>query len=215
MIAANFTGGEAEELRRAIGFKRSQARMKEVEAKLRAGMTQNKIPPKAQEEIIVSITWFALYGFPVARRQLRADRLRQRLSEMPLFRRVYRRTLSTTSPWISLPATIVKDAQRHGLKITAGRCDEVRVDLHVGDSSRSPFQSEGRHSPAEGRKKNGASHRPALCSRVAGGSSSSVGSRTNFLCAFVSIHDLTRRVPELRKDELTTLAEIGALIRSG
>jgi error-prone DNA polymerase len=28
---------------------------------------------------------------------------------------------------------------------------------------------------------------------------------------FTSIHDLTRRIPELRKDELTTLAEIGAL----
>jgi error-prone DNA polymerase len=28
---------------------------------------------------------------------------------------------------------------------------------------------------------------------------------------FSSIHDLTRRVPELRRDELTTLAEIGAL----
>jgi len=33
--------------------------------------------------------------------------------------------------------------------------------------------------------------------------------------AFTSIHDLTRRVPELRKDELTTLAEIGALNRIG
>ena len=64
MIAANFTGGEAEDLRRAMGFKRSQARMKEIEARLRAGMTQNKIPPKAQEEIILSITSFALYGFP-------------------------------------------------------------------------------------------------------------------------------------------------------
>jgi error-prone DNA polymerase len=31
------------------------------------------------------------------------------------------------------------------------------------------------------------------------------------LAPFVSIHDLTRRVPELRKDELSTLAEIGAL----
>ena len=42
MIAANFTGGEAEELRRAMGFKRSQARMKEIEAKLRAGMTAQR-----------------------------------------------------------------------------------------------------------------------------------------------------------------------------
>jgi error-prone DNA polymerase len=32
---------------------------------------------------------------------------------------------------------------------------------------------------------------------------------------FISIHDLTRRVPELRKDELTTLAEIGALNEIG
>jgi len=35
--------------------------------------------------------------------------------------------------------------------------------------------------------------------------------RERMLAPFVSIHDLTRRVPELRKDELTTLAEIGAL----
>jgi len=31
------------------------------------------------------------------------------------------------------------------------------------------------------------------------------------IAPFASIHDLTRRVPELRKDELNTLAEIGAL----
>ena len=42
MIAANFTGGEAEDLRRAMGFKRSEARMREIEAKLRAGMTQQR-----------------------------------------------------------------------------------------------------------------------------------------------------------------------------
>src|SRR5678809_1018528 len=59
MVVANFTGGEAEDLRRAMGFKRSQARMREIEARLRAGMTQNGISPKAQEEIILSITSFA------------------------------------------------------------------------------------------------------------------------------------------------------------
>ncbi len=49
MIAANFTGGEAEELRRAMGFKRSQARMREIEAKLRAGMTATESPPKRRK----------------------------------------------------------------------------------------------------------------------------------------------------------------------
>ncbi|MGZ7053713.1 MAG: DNA polymerase III subunit alpha, partial [Candidatus Angelobacter sp.] len=43
MICANFTGGEAEELRRALGHKRSEKRMKEIEVKLRAGMTQNGV----------------------------------------------------------------------------------------------------------------------------------------------------------------------------
>src|SRR5437879_7132191 len=64
MIAANFSGGEAEELRRAMGFKRSEQRMKEIEAKLRAGMQRNGISHEAQEEIVLSITSFALYGFP-------------------------------------------------------------------------------------------------------------------------------------------------------
>ncbi len=43
MIAAGFSGGEAEELRRAFGFKRSEARMCDVEVKLRAGMEANGI----------------------------------------------------------------------------------------------------------------------------------------------------------------------------
>src|ERR1700752_2996463 len=64
MIAANFTGGEAEELRRAMGFKRSEERMKKIEARLRSGMTQNGFAPETQEEIITQIASFARYGFP-------------------------------------------------------------------------------------------------------------------------------------------------------
>jgi hypothetical protein len=64
MIAAGFSGGEAEELRRAMGFKRSEKRMAEIEVKLRAGMTRNGIAEEAQQRIIQSITSFALYGFP-------------------------------------------------------------------------------------------------------------------------------------------------------
>ena len=64
MICADFSGGEAEELRRAFGFKRSEARMKEIEVKLRRGMARKGITPKAQDEIVQAITSFALYGFP-------------------------------------------------------------------------------------------------------------------------------------------------------
>jgi error-prone DNA polymerase len=64
MIAAGFTGGEAEELRRAMGFKRSEKRMADIEVKLRAGMSRNGITGEVQDTIVHSITSFALYGFP-------------------------------------------------------------------------------------------------------------------------------------------------------
>jgi error-prone DNA polymerase len=64
MTVANFSGGEAEELRRAMGSKRSEKRMREVEAKLRAGMSENGITGEQQDAIVHSITSFALYGFP-------------------------------------------------------------------------------------------------------------------------------------------------------
>src|SRR5437773_1805228 len=64
MVAANFTGGEADELRRAFGFKRSERPMAEVETKLRAGRARQGIHGDAAEEIVRSITAFALYGFP-------------------------------------------------------------------------------------------------------------------------------------------------------
>ena len=64
MVTAGFTGTEAEELRRALGFKRSEARMRDVEVKLRAGMARQGIHGDAAEQIVHAITAFALYGFP-------------------------------------------------------------------------------------------------------------------------------------------------------
>ena len=64
MVAGGLTGGEAEELRRAFGFRRSRARMQTIEAKLRAGIARNGITGPAAEEIVRAITAFAEYGFP-------------------------------------------------------------------------------------------------------------------------------------------------------
>jgi error-prone DNA polymerase len=43
MTVASFSGAEAEELRRAVGMRRSMQRMKDLEGRLRAGMTRNGI----------------------------------------------------------------------------------------------------------------------------------------------------------------------------
>jgi hypothetical protein len=56
MTVANFTGAEAEELRRAVGMRRSWERMKNLEGKLRSGMTANGIDAATQETIIQNIS---------------------------------------------------------------------------------------------------------------------------------------------------------------
>jgi error-prone DNA polymerase len=208
MIAANFTGGEAEDLRRAMGFKRSQARMKEIEARLRSGMTQNGIPPKAQEEIILSITSFALYGFPESHAASFALIAYASAYLKCHYLAAFTAALLNNQPMgFYSPATITKDAQRHGLKMLPVdvTCSEWMCSLETVAS--------GQWSVAS---KTTAGGTPALrlgLRYVRGlreeGAQALVRERT---CApFASIHDLTRRVPELRKDELTTLAEIGAL----
>ena len=63
MICADFSGGEAEELRRAFGFKRSEARMKQIEVKLRRGLQRNGIVGRRRKRSLGNRS-FALYGFP-------------------------------------------------------------------------------------------------------------------------------------------------------
>lgn len=64
MVCSNFTGGEAEELRRALGSRRSQQKMRAIGIKLRAGMTANGFSTETQDEVVQFISSFALYGFP-------------------------------------------------------------------------------------------------------------------------------------------------------
>src|SRR5260370_12922314 len=64
MVAAGFSGGQAEELRRAMGNKRSVERMRALERALADGMAARGLDAAQQEEIIQSIRSFALYGFP-------------------------------------------------------------------------------------------------------------------------------------------------------
>jgi error-prone DNA polymerase len=61
---AGFSAGEADQLRRAMGHKRSRARMAEIHPKLVAGMQQNGIDGPAAEQLFHMLEGFADYGFP-------------------------------------------------------------------------------------------------------------------------------------------------------
>ncbi len=62
--AAGFTGGQADELRRAMGHKRSRQRMAALREKLIAGMTAGGIDRTAADQLFHMLEGFADYGFP-------------------------------------------------------------------------------------------------------------------------------------------------------
>ncbi len=117
MVAASFTGGQAEELRRAMGFKRSEKRMKQIEVQLRDGMAGNGITGETADRIVTSITSFALYGFPESHAASFAL-----LAYASAYLKVhypgafYTALLNNQPMGFYHPATLVKDAQRRGVR---------------------------------------------------------------------------------------------------
>jgi error-prone DNA polymerase len=196
MICANFSGGEAEELRRALGSKRSQQRMREIEVKLRAGMAANGIPPITQDQIVKFISSFALYGFPESHAASFA--LIAYASAFLKVRYLAAFTAALLNNWpmgFYHPATIVKDAQRHGLKVRP-----VDVTRSFWNCSLE-LESEGRPTLRIGlRYVRGLSQ-----------SSSEDLVRQREHASFISVEDLAHRVPSLSRDNLAMLAQIGAL----
>jgi error-prone DNA polymerase len=190
MIAANFTGGQAEELRRAMGFKRSEKRMRDIEVKLRAGMEANGIMGETQEKIILSITSFALYGFPESHSASFALLAYASAWLKHHYLATFTAALLNNQPMgFYSPAILVKDAQRHGLRV-------LPVDVQRSDWK----------CTIEGEER---ALRLGLC--YVKGLRAEAGQAIVATRPFTSIDDLARRVPELRKDELNRLAEIGAL----
>jgi error-prone DNA polymerase len=186
MTIAGFSGGEAEELRRAMGFKRSVERMRTIERNLRHGMTERGIPSSTQDEIVQQITSFALYGFPeshaasfallaYASAYIRAHHHACFLAAM----------LNCYPLGFYSPATLVKDAERHGVHV---------LPIDVQRSGWLCRIEEGQ---------------VRLGFRYVDGLREEAGARIEAAAPFRSIGDLARRTG-LHRDELERLGEIGA-----
>ena len=196
MTIADFTGGEAEELRRALGSRRSADKMRALEIKLREGMDKNQVGIAAQEEIIQSISSFALYGFPESHAASFA--LIAYASAWLKFHYLGAFTaaiLNNQPMGFYSAAVLVKDAQRHGLRVRP-------IDV-----MRSSWPC-----TLEREQDNSLSLRLGLCFARGLRENAAIeleAARTQR--AFASIEELARRVPSLSRADLSTLAEVGAL----
>jgi error-prone DNA polymerase len=203
MICADFSGGEAEELRRAFGFKRSEARMKEIEIKLRRGMARKGITQKAQEEIVQAITSFALYGFPESHAASFALIAYASAYLKCHYLAAFTAAILNNQPMgFYQPFTLVKDAQRHGLTVRP-------VDVTRSDWLCTIEEEPGKGEGGKGKElvlRLGFRYVKGLSEQSGQAIVSERGKRP-----FLSIEDLHNRVPELRKDELRKLAAVGAL----
>ncbi len=263
MVAAGFSGGEAEELRRAFGFKRSEHRMQQIEGRLRAGMAKQQITGDTADEIIRSITAFALYGFPESHAASFALLVYASAFLKAHYPAAFYTALLNNQPMgFYHPATLVKDAQRHGVRFapidvqesdwpcrvdpdgrvrlglmyvnglrqetgkaiaTAAQTGSATPELDAFSTDRCPKcgcddQSMLEETPAHGYFCNICAHEwnppplhvqdsaraPAGPRQVSTARHATAGAR------YASIDDLVARV-RLRRDELATLAEIGAL----
>ncbi len=195
MIAAGFTGGEAEELRRAMGFKRSTERMARIEGRLRAGIRARGLSPEAEEDIVRGIQSFALYGFPESHSASFA---------LIAYASAYLKAHHPAAFLVGLlnaqpmgfysSATLVKDAQRHG------------VEVRPVDVARSAWRTT---------LEPGADAKPAvrLGLRHVGGLAEETGTRIESerrRAPFRDLGDFAKRAAP-RSDELDALAELGAL----
>ena len=199
MTVANFSGAEAEELRRAVGMRRSWERMKNLEGKLREGMAANGIDAATQETIVQNISSFALYGFPESHAASFALIAYASAYFKVKYLAAFTCAILNNQPMgFYSPAVLVKDAQRHGLRVkpidvqvsnwscTVEREDDRTLSLRMGLGY------------AKGLRKRSAE--ALVVSRQREGS-------------FRSAEDLALRIPSLDRRELTLLARIGALNR--
>jgi error-prone DNA polymerase len=190
MTVAGFTGGEAEELRRAMGFKRSEKRMKAIEARLRAGMAERGLTGETQDDVVRSITSFALYGFPeshaasfaliaYASAYLKAHHGAAFLCAL----------LNNQPMGFYHPFTLVKDAQRHGVRLRP-------VDVTRSGEACTLEEGEVRLGLGYVRGLRADAAKRIVAERVK--------------APFVSLQDFVDRT-DLRRDEQRRLAETGAL----
>jgi error-prone DNA polymerase len=197
MTVANFSGAEADELRRAVGMRRSWERMKNLEGKLRAGMAVNGIDTATQDRIVQHISSFALYGFPESHAASFALIAYASAYLKVKYLAAFTCAILNNQPMgFYSPAVLVKDAQRHGLRV---KPIDVQTSnwpctiQHEGDETLSLRIGLGY---AKGLTQKSAE--ALVAARRTGGD-------------FRSAEDFALRVPSLNRRELTRLAQIGAL----
>lgn len=237
MVAAGFTGGQAELLRRAMDSKRGdtrkEARMRELVGLLREGMKRKGIDAESAAQIEHAITSFAQYGFPESHAISFAI-----LAYASAYLKAHHPAVFYTSllnAWpmgFYHPLTLLHDARRRGVRVLPIDVNrsEVRCTIeHPPDADHYHWSAElprnvvpinaaaVHQQPVRGPAGLASAPPPSRVVRlglrfVRGLSRRSAEAlvRARKEALFSDLADVKKRCPELTQPELATLAEIGA-----
>ena len=144
MELGGFTAAEADELRRAIGFTRSQERLNRMKDKLGVALKKNGVNDDAIAYLLKSLASFALYGFPESH-AISFALIAYASAWLKVHRPAafYAALLNNQPMGFYSPASLIQDARRHGIKtlpVCVQTSDETcRVDdaqtIRLGFSS--------------------------------------------------------------------------------
>jgi error-prone DNA polymerase len=134
MILADFTGAEADELRRAMGSSRSSERMEKMTRMLRERMTGRRIPTQAQDKVIQAIGSFALYGFPESH-AISFALIAYASCWLKVHRTVefYAGLINHQPMGFYSVNTLIQDAKHHGIRVRPVSCIHSAVETTVDD----------------------------------------------------------------------------------
>ncbi|MCB4361637.1 error-prone DNA polymerase [Quatrionicoccus australiensis] len=118
VVAANFTPGEADQLRRAMAAWKRKGGLEPFEQKLRAGMAANGLPEAFAERIIAQIRGFGEYGFP----ESHAASFALLVYASAWLKRHHPAAflcglLNSQPMGFYSPSMLIQDARRHGVKV--------------------------------------------------------------------------------------------------
>ncbi|HEX4244265.1 MAG TPA: error-prone DNA polymerase, partial [Acidimicrobiales bacterium] len=123
---AGFTPAQADELRQAMGAKRSGERMDRLRDRLFAGMAARDVPEDVAEQVFTSLAAFANFGFPESHSVAFAYLVYSTAWFKVHYPAAFTAGLLNAQPmgfWS--PQSLIADAQRHGVTV-------LRPDVNAG-----------------------------------------------------------------------------------
>ena len=132
--AAGFTPGEADKLRRAMGHKRSRARMLEIYPRLLDGMVANGIERAAAEQLFHMLEGFADYGFPESHAASFALLAYASAYVKCRFPAIFAAAILNVQPMgFYSTEVLVNDARRHGVAVKPVEVNASEYWSHVDE----------------------------------------------------------------------------------